>query len=327
MGRVLVTGATGFLAGALIRSLGRDGVDVVATGRDRDRLDRLSLPEQARIAFDLSQFQISDVLSRLSGVTTIVHCAALSSAWGRDAAFVAANVTATENLLTLAGRLGVRSFIHISSPSVCFRFADQIGVTEDQTLPPPVNAYARTKAQAEARVRASPFPQTILRPRAIYGRGDTALLPRLLRAAATGPLPRFRQGCAATDLTHVSDVVAAIRAVMDQPDAAAGQTFNISGGQATPIRDVVERVCAAWGQPVRWRSLPVGPALAAVRLAEAVARMRPGQPEPRVTAYGLGIFAYSQTLDLSRARDLLGWSPKVSFEHGLDMTLFAKEAP
>ncbi len=92
------------------------------------------MPDTARIALDLSQPVGAATVRQFDGVTAIVHCAALSSPWGPDAA-----------------------------------------------LPKPVNAYARTKAIAESRVAQSGLPCTILRPRGIYGRGDTGLLPRLLR--------------------------------------------------------------------------------------------------------------------------------------------------
>jgi len=317
MSSVLVTGATGFLGGALVSCLAGEGIDVVATGRDRRKLSELPLPEDRKLALDLAQLPMADVAGQLRGVEAIVHCAALSSAWGREADFQMANVVATENILALSKALGVRHFVHVSSPAVYFRFEDQLGVSEDMLLPKPVNAYARTKAEAELCVRASGLPSTILRPRGIYGRGDTALLPRLLRAARQGPLPRFRGGAAATDITHVSDVVRAIVRVLQRPGQAIGQTFNISGGEALPIRHIVDRVCAVQGMTARWRDMPVMPALLAVRCSEMLARMRPGQPEPRVTSYGLGIFAYTQTLDLSKALLRLEWAPQVSFEEGL----------
>lgn len=320
MARILVTGATGFLGGALVRKLDRNGVHVVATGRNREKLDKLPLPDRHRLATDLNALDPADILSRFDGLSAIIHCAALSSPWGRHADFHAANVTATERIIALAKALKVGHFVLVSTPAVYFRFEDQLGVAEDMALPEPVNAYARTKGIAEKKLAASGLPYTIVRPRGIYGAGDTALLPRLLRAANAGPLPRFRQARAMTDITHVDDVVDAICAIVERRDEALGRVFNISGGEALPIRQIVERVGAANSIEIRWRDLPVKPVLAAVRLNEFLAGLRPKRPEPRVTAYGLGIFAFSQTLDLSNARHRLGWRPKVTFEEGLERT-------
>ena len=318
--RVLVTGATGFLGGALVRRLVHDRVAVVATGRNVAALEALPLTERDRFAWDLASPADGALQEVLGGVTTIVHCAALSSAWGPAADFRRANVHGTRHCLDLAKRLGVEHFVHLSTPAVYFRFQDQIGVTEDQALPEPVNAYARTKALAEACVRQGAVPWTIIRPRGIYGAGDTALLPRLLRAARAGPLPRLRGGIARTDLTHVEDVVDAIVATLAAGRDAAGMVFNVSGGEALPIETIVERACAANGVDARWRDLPIGPTLAAVRTNEWIARLCGRRTEPRITAYGLGVFAYSQTLDISKARAVLGWTPRITFAEGLTRT-------
>lgn len=318
MTKILVTGATGFLGGAVVRSLSADGVDVIATGRNHGALAALPLPPTALVSLDLANAQaVRDSIDRFKDVSAIVHCAALSAPWGPPQAFHSANVTVTENVVALGEALGVDRLVQISTPALYFRFADQLQVAEDMELPKPVNSYAATKAMAEDRVRAASIRSVILRPRGIYGAGDTALVPRLLRAAKSGPLPCFRQGQAKTDITHVSDVVAAIRAALSAPGLPWTCTLNISGGIPLLVKDVVDQVCAIRSVPVRWKTLPLSPTLAAVRLAEAVARLRPAQPEPRVTAYGLGIFAYSQTLDLSAAKATLGWAPKMTFSQGL----------
>ncbi|TQX85178.1 MULTISPECIES: NAD-dependent epimerase/dehydratase family protein [Rhizobium] len=317
MARYLVTGATGFLGGELVRRLREEGCDIIATGRDEGKLSALPISDKNRLALDLSMLEPADLRWQLDGVTHIVHCAALSSPWGLRADFERANIVATDKVIALAGMLQVQHLIHISTPAVYFRFQDQLNIAEDATLPKPVSDYARTKAIADGRVLTSGLPHTIIRPRGIYGVRDTALLPRLIRAARTGTLPRFRGGRAVTDITHVADVVEAILSVIRQPAQAIGRVFNISGGEALPIRQIVDQATTAVGITPRWRDLPVMPVLAAVRVAELAARLHPARPEPLVTAYGLGIFAYSQTLDLSNARRHLQWRPRISFAEGL----------
>ncbi|MEP3277240.1 MAG: NAD(P)-dependent oxidoreductase [Stappiaceae bacterium] len=320
MSTVLVTGATGFLGGALARRLYNSDFQVLATGRNRQALTALSLPASNKITCDFSKPLPAEIQTHFNDVDIIVHCAALSSAWGRDADFWDSNVLATEQLLTIARSINVDHFIHISTPAVYFKFEDQFDVRETRVLPSPVNAYARTKAVAEERVLASGVPATIMRPRGIYGVGDSALMPRLLRAAQSGPLPRFRNGSVRTDITHIDDVVDAIIAAFKAKRTAIGEVFNVSGGDAIPIVEIAERACSAYGTNVRWRDLPVGIALLLTKMNEKVARLRKEQSEPRITAYGLGVFAYSQTLDISKARTLLDWVPKVSFDEGLRRT-------
>lgn len=327
MDRFLVTGATGFLGGAIVRRLYAEGFDVIATGRDRDKLDALPIAgENRKFALDLARLDSRAAARILDGVNCVVHCAGLSAPWGRRSDFDDANIRATENLVGLAKACAVDHFIHISTPALYFRFREQFSVTEDWPLPKPVNEYARSKAMAERIVRDSCIPFTIVRPRGIYGKGDTALLPRLIRAARTGPLPRFRNGDVATDITHVDDVVDAILTIARRRQEAIGETFNVSGGEAIAIEHIVERVARASGVTPTWRNVPLLPALALVRAGEVLARLHPGQPEPRVTAYALGIFAFSQTLDLSRLDRRLQWRPRISWEDGFARTFPSRTA-
>ncbi|QQA42092.1 NAD-dependent epimerase/dehydratase family protein [Pelagovum pacificum] len=314
--RVLVTGATGFLGGAVLARLRHEGVASIGLGRDAGRLEMLRAAGHEVLRHD-----IADGPPEVAGVTEVVHCAALSAPFGPAAAFERANVEGTRNMAEFAARAGVRRFVHISSPSIYFDWCDQEEVREDTPLPPPVNDYARTKAEAERIVlHRSEIHPIILRPRGIYGAGDTALLPRLLRVARRRRLPLFRNGAARIDLTHVDDVVEAIVTALAADRDCDGPTFNISGGEPLPVRRIAEQACARAGLTTRWRRMPLGLAMRAAGMAEAVARRLPGQPEPPVTRYGLSLFAYRQSLDLSRARDRLGWQPKVSFAEGLDRT-------
>ncbi|TYC79856.1 NAD(P)-dependent oxidoreductase [Stappia sp. BW2] len=322
MGRLLVTGATGFLGGALIRHLHAKGSNPIALGRNEVPCQQLEAEGFDVVRMDLSQPCDPQRFAPFGPVSAIVHCAALSAPWGPRSAFQAANVSGTKHLLRLAGALGVRRFVNISSPTVCFEMKDKENLQEDDPLPPPINAYAATKADAERLVLARADLGPInLRPRGLYGAGDTTLLPRLLTAARKRPLPLFREGAASIDLTHVDDLLSAVDAAFAAPPACEGETFNISGGEPLPVRFIVDRVCAAKGVPVRWRKRPLAPAVLAAKLLERASLMMPGVGEPPVTPYTLGLFAFRQSLDISKAARLLGWRPQIDFETGLAITL------
>ena len=313
--KVVVSGATGFLGGHLCRHLKDQGHEVIGLGRDAVRGAELAAEGMEFHTVDLSRTARPPV-DRADG---FVHAAALSSNWGRRGDFEAANVDGTRNALDMAGRMGVRRFVFISSPTVAFRFHDQLNQAEGAPLPPPVNAYAASKRAAEVLVRA--YPETvILRPRGLYGRGDTALLPRLIRAARGGALPLLNHGEAVTDLTHVDDAVRAVACALKAPDSVHRKTYNISGGEPVTIKSIIEQACHGAGVTPRFTSIPVGLAMAAARTAEAVAAMTPGRPEPMCTAYSVGVLAYSQTLDISAAAQDLGFVPEVCFAEGLKRT-------
>jgi nucleoside-diphosphate-sugar epimerase len=322
-GTILVTGATGFLGGALVHRLRRDGQSVIGQGRDPARCAVLRAEGFTVIEQDLA----ADCdLGPPGGIDAIVHCAARSAPHGTNAAFRDANVTATRKLLEGANAAQVARFVFVSSSSVSFAPTDQLGVREDDPLPLPFNAYAASKQEAERLVLGLRPQAIILRPRGIYGSEDTALLPRLLRAAGRGPLPLLREGRARIDLTHVDDVVESVLAALRAGAAAGGQVYNVSGGEVLPITDIVTKACARAGITPRWRKLPLGPLLAIAGLAETACRHWPGSPEPVVTRYGLALFAYAQSLDLSKAKRDLGWQPQISFDRGLDLTFPGRTA-
>lgn len=324
MNRILVTGATGFLGSSLTQRLLREGVSVVAVGRNAAKCAELSAKGADVISHDLV-LPLSDAqLAKARGIDAVVHCAALSAPFGPRAAFERQNTLATLNTVEIAARLGVRRFVYISTPAVYFRFSDQFSLPEDAPLPKPINAYAATKRAGEDIALGRPqIGPIVLRPRGIYGKGDTALLPRLARAARAGPLPLLRSGQAQTDITHADDAVEAILAALAAPPSIAGQIFNVSGGMPLAIRTIADAACARLGITPRWQRLPLSLLLPVARLGEAAACVSPAPFEPRITLYGLGLFAYSQTLDITKAERLLSWRPKVSFEDGLRRTFAA----
>lgn len=321
MRHVLITGATGFLGSTLTRALRARGDRVTGIGRDEQKSRDLERCGATVLRHDLTSPLSAEVLNSCGAVDAVVHCAALSSPSGPREAFVRHNVIATQNTVSLAKALGVQRFVYVSTPAVYFRFADQHRVGEDTVLPAPLTPYADTKRRGEEIALASPeIGPVVLRPRGLYGKGDTALLPRLVRAARSGPLPLLRDGKAETDITHIDDAVSAIICALCAPGAIAGNTFNVSGGEGVRIKTIAGAACARLGMTPRWRTMPLKPLLAIARLSEASAQLSPWPFEPRLTLYGVGLFAYSQTLDISKSARMLAWRPSVSFDEGLRRT-------
>jgi len=315
--RIVVTGATGFLGRAFSILAMKAGHKVIGLGRDVDKGREL---ERDGVPFCECDLMNEERMHALFGVSqVVVHCAALSSPWGRREDFWRANVEGTRKVVYAAQKAGIRRLVHVSTPSIYFEFRDRLGVKEGDPLPRPVNDYAMTKLVAEHVVRDRIEDAVIIRPRGIFGAGDTTLLPRLERVASKGVMPLFRGGESLVDLTHVDDVAQALL-IAATKEGVAG-TYNVSQGDPIRVRDLIETVLGARGIPFRWRDVPVGPALLAARAAESVCKLLPRMPEPPVTAYGIGLLAYSQTLDISAARDVLGWQPSKGIREALDLTL------
>src|SRR4051812_13880012 len=148
--RVVVSGATGFLGGRLCRLLVEVGHEVVGLGRNAEKGRVLEEAGAKFLGSDLTIAPDAAFVTAVGPADGFVHAGGLSSAWGPRADFMRANVNGTRHALALARAAGVRRFVFISSPSVYFRFADQVDLQEDEPLPRPVNAYAESKQLAEA---------------------------------------------------------------------------------------------------------------------------------------------------------------------------------
>ncbi|MBS0295157.1 MAG: NAD-dependent epimerase/dehydratase family protein [Proteobacteria bacterium] len=310
--RALVTGATGGLGLALVRALRAGGYAVRATGRDAQVQAALEA-EGAEVALaDLTEGP--QTVARLcQGMDVVFHAAALSSPWGPEAEFQRINVQATHDLLAAARSAGCEGLVFVSSPSVYARLRDQTDLTEDDPpAPRPMNAYARSKLAGERAVLTANQPgffTTAIRPRALVGPDDRVLLPRLLQVLRRGRFPAPRGGRALIELTDVRDAARALVLADQRRDQAAGQVFNISGGRPLSVAVLAARLGEAIGRDIRQVSAPWPVMWAAASLVEGLARAAPGRPEPPVTAYGVATLAFSQTFDLSLAREVLGYAP------------------
>ncbi len=320
--RIAVTGATGFAGRNLVRFAVARGHEIAATARG------ITGPGDFEGQARFHQADLADEAALRRAFTdcdAVVHLAARSAAWGRTADFERVNIAGTRHVVRAAEAAGVRRLVHVSSSSVYFAFEDRLGLAEDTPLPPPVNAYAATKRASEEEAQRFAGEVFIIRPRAIFGPGDTQLLPRLLAAAQRGPLPLLRGGRVVTDLTFIDTFCDALLAMAQAPGAQAG-TYNISQGEPIDIRSLAERLLGGLGVPLRWRALPTPLAFAGVRSLEMLARLDPRQREPLATTYGLGLLGYSLTLDLGQARQRLGWHPPIGLDEALDRTIRAAAA-
>lgn len=317
--RILVTGATGFLGGHVARRLKARGHDVVATGRDLAagaRLHALGIPF---VAADLAAREQVHGLAK--DCECVVHSAALSSPWGPEASFVRANVTSTDHLLDELRRARVRRLVHISTPSVYMGSGSRLKVREEEPLPPFVNAYARTKWLSEKRVMLASawgLEAIALRPRALFGPGDTTIFPRLVRALSKGRLPIIGSGDNIVDLTYIDNAVDAVELACHAGLSAVGQVYNISNGEPVPLWSVVGKLSRALGYAPPRRRVSRTTAMAAARLLERGATWMGSEHEPMLTRYSVRVLSDSMTLDISKARRLLGYAPKVSIDEGLE---------
>lgn len=320
--RAVVTGATGFLGGHLARRLAADGWSVFGLGRDVVAGAALAAAGVPFVRHDLAADGADDALADIGRTADVVfHCAALSTPFGPAAAFRAANVDGTAAVIAACRAAGVGRLVHVSSPSVSFRWTDRPNVREGDPLPRPATRYAASKRAAEGLVAAAVaggLDAVVLRPRALIGPGDTSVLPRIVAALERGRLPVIGDGRAIADVTVVDNAVDALIAAATAPrEVVGGRTYNISNGEPVPIWPMIARIAEALDLPPPRGRLPRRAAFGLGLANEIAHRALRRSGEPRLSRYAVAVLSTSQTLDIRAARRDLDWAPRLAAEDGL----------
>ena len=327
---ILVTGATGFLGGRLVERLCRlDGVEVLATGRSLGRkaefeaLGATFLPgDLADPAFVHCLLEALTEEGEAASTSAVVHCAALSSPWGRYEEFERANLHSSLHVLQASRQWGVKRLVNIGTPSIYANFTDRHLVKESDPLPRRmVNHYAATKLLAERAIleaHGDGIEAISLRPRALIGRGDTVIFPRILRAYEEGRLRIIGKGDNVSDVTCVSNAVDAILMALQADQKALGRAYNITNGEPLPLWELFGYLFQGLGLPLSPKKVPYPLVDRIAALMEWSAHTFQGGREPTLTRYSISTLAHSMSLDISQARDLLGYQPAQTSFQGID---------
>lgn len=326
--KILISGATGGLGQELVNHALSFGYEVFAIGRNEKIGHELTQKGAKFIKCDICNFNWNDIVKNIDFV---IHAAALSSPWGRPKDFIDININATQNLLNASKENNVKAFVFISSPSVYAREIAQIGLKEtDEIAQNPMNEYARTKGLAEEIVQAQnadKFKTIIIRPRAIIGQNDNVLLPRFMRLIEKGRFPLFNDGNALIEPTDVKDVANAVFLAIKKYKTIGGEVFNISGGKAMPLKNMIEIIADNMGKKIKFININYGFARFMVRKLAWICTKLPNYPEPILTPYSLAALSFSQTFDLTKARKMLEYIPQYdAFESAANIAKNLKNA-
>jgi len=323
-GKILVTGASGFVGGAVVHELLARGYKVRGTGR-KPRPE--GFPGEAEYeSTDLCDLQRLPPL--LVNCTAIVHVAAKAGVWGSQESFRRPNVEATRNLLEHAGSAGVRYFVHTSTPSVVYNGQSIQG--GDESLPYGRSfpcEYLTTKAEAEKMVlmahREGSFQTLALRPHLVWGPGDPHLFPRVFERVRQGRLRQVGNGTNRVDMTYIDNVaqghVDALESLVQ--GKGGGEAYFLTQDEPVALWPFVNRVLEGAGYPPVKKKLPLGAATCIGAACELVWRLLRRKGEPPMTRFVAVELAKDHWFSSSKARDVLGYKPKVSMEEGLQRYL------
>ena len=292
--KILVTGASGFIGGAFLRRFsGRDDLQLFGTGRG-ERPDLPAVVNWRTLALaDLTQWDITP--------DVVIHAAGRASPWGTEQDYYRDNVETTEQVVDFCRRRGYPRLILLSSAAVYYRFSHRYQLDENTPLCEPfTSAYGRSKFLAEQRVAAYEGEKTFLRPCAVFGPGDTLLFPPLLKAAKKQQLWRLhsQDGSARSELMHVDALCDYLLRAAEKPDLRP--CYNLSSAESVDVDLLMQEVLCTLGLPPVKRTLNLRTALVFARMLEWLWRRLRLRGEPPITRFGVAVFGYSATLDVTR---------------------------
>jgi dihydroflavonol-4-reductase len=316
--RVLVTGATGFTGSHLARTLAARGYHVRALVRRPLQSEPLRLAGMEPLVGDLTD---RGALERaVAGIDVVYHiAAAYRQASMRASEYRAVNVTAVQHVIEASAAAGVTRLVHCST----------VGVHGDVEHPPanedapmnPGDVYQDTKVEGERVARETAartgLAVTIARPSGIYGPGDRRLL-KLFRGVARRRFVVLGSGHIFYHLTYVDDLVEGFRLCGEVP-GAANRTYILAGGEVTTLNDLIAIIASEARVAPPSRRWPVWPVWVAGAVCEAACR--PFRIEPPLYRRRVEFFTKSRAFDITRARQELGYAPRVGLREGVRRTL------
>lgn len=318
MKEAFVTGGSGFLGRHLIGYLTARGVKVKALARSSTAVEAVRKAGGDPVLGELCE--PAPWQGSLTGCDVVFHAAAYAEDWGDEAVAWRTNVEGTEQVLRASRSAGVKRVVHVSTEAVLVGGGPIVRADETRPLPPrPLGMYPRTKGEAEKRALAAngrDLSVVVVRPRFIWGKGDTTLLPRLIEGARTGALQWIGGGMYLTSTCHVENVCEGMLKAAER--GRPGEVYFLTDGEPIEFRPFIEALLRTQGIQPPTRSLPRwavhGTAIASDFLWRTL-KLRGRPPLPHASFHLIG---EEVTVLDDKARRELGYVGEVSRAQGLE---------
>jgi dihydroflavonol-4-reductase len=314
LGRVVVTGGTGFVGSAIVRSFLAAGYPVRAVCRPSSRRTNL-----AGLDIEIAEADVCDtvaVASAMAGARYVAHAAADYRLWARDpGAIIHTNVAGTRTVMEAALRAGVERIVYTSSVATLTPRPD--GEAADETVPlaeaEAVGAYKHSKVVAErlvdTMIARDALPAIVVNPSTPVGPRDIKPTPtgRIIVEAARGRMPGFVD--TGLNLVHVDDVAAGHVAALAHGNV--GERY-ILGGQNVRFEDLLCEIARLVGRPPPRLKLPRGPLYPIAVMTEIIATLT--RREPLLTLNGLRMSKHRMFFTSAKAERELGYRARPYIE-------------
>jgi nucleoside-diphosphate-sugar epimerase len=315
--KVLVTGANGFTGSSLTRKLVEQDHEVRALVRPQSNTDTLKGLDIELVKVDLSNGSLPQDAFR--GVDVIYHIAAAFRKEGVPRKyFYEVNALGTQRVLESALKAEVQRFVHCST----------IGVMGNIKTPPateetpynPGDIYQETKMEGEKLAleffEKHKLPGVVVRPGSIYGPGDMRFV-KLFKSINRGVFVTIGPGKTHFHMVYIEDLTDGM-ILASEIDEALGEVFILAGNEPVMINDLVSCIADVLDKPAPKRHIPVAPVMLAANVVQQICK--PFGVEPPLYPRRLDFFIKNREFDISKARNILGYNPKVDLRTGLKAT-------
>lgn len=313
---IFITGGSGFVGGAIISRL-KEKHNLFAMSRSENSASKVEALGAKSVLCDLENISPE----QLEGIDVVVHAAAYVEPWGKLKYFWGPNVEGTRRMLETARAAGVKRFIHVSTESVLFHGQDMDDI--DETYPYPNKSpfsYSETKKEAEKLVLAANVPHEFatlsLRPRLVWGPGDTTILKNLCKLVDKGDFRWINKGKAITSTCYIENYAQAIELALE--NGRGGEAYFITDDEFISVRSLIDQLLGSTGRKASNKNLSYGFARVASWGLEAIWKTLGIRKQPPTTRFSVALIASNCTIRIDKAKEELGYQPEYSIQSGME---------
>lgn len=317
---VLITGATGFIGSRFALRCIELGHAVRVYGQLNTKAEHANSELLKRAGVELWLKSVNDaesVADAVSGMEVVFHLAAAQhEANVPDTVFWDVNVKGAQNLIEASVKAGVKKFVHGSTIGVYGSALS--GVIDEHSPCEPDNIYGVTKYAAEKTVLSfkDRLPLVVTRISETYGPGDRRLL-KLFKGIQKGRFPIIGSGENLHHLIYIDDLMDGFWLAAEN-EKANGEIFVLSGKEPVNTTEMVHTIANVLGRPNKIVNLPLLPFMMAAVLMEKI--LSPIGIQPPLHRRRMDFFKKSYLFSQSKAKEVLGFNPKISFREGAEKT-------
>lgn len=312
--KIFITGGSGFIGSAIIKKL-NSKYEFLAMARSESSADKIEKLGATPVVCDLESVQSK----HLQDAQIVIHAAAFVAPWGKREDYWKGNVLGTENMLRVSKETGIKRFIHLGTEAALFDGTDLNSINELQAYPAkPRFLYSKTKAEAEKRVisanETEVFETVSIRPRLVWGPGDTTVLPNLKRMVDSGAFKWINGGKAMTSSSHIDNLIHGIDLAIDK--GRGGECYFITDEEDHSFREFLGGYLDTVGRKPGKGNVPGWLAKTIAWWAEGIYRLFGIRKQPPITRFSAAIMTANCTIHSDKAFKDLGYRPVISVKEG-----------